>query len=137
MKVGNFGDNSNDKRKLDVIGRDVILKNNDGKFFLWNVLVFGKRKLVIIGNVIYYGKKFFFSLLKMIEYSSNKILLVSSSDKVVGGNGNWMIFNDFVFVVDSNKMVFKIKYDLNESFLIVNCLNVVLKGVVNVLKNNV
>lgn len=137
MKVGNFGDNSNDKRKLDVRGRDVILKNNDGKFFLWNVLVFGKRKLVIIGNVIYYGKKFFFSLLKMIEYSSNKILLVSSSDKVVGGNGNWMIFNDFVFVVDSNKMIFKIKYDLNESFLIVYCLNVVLKGVVNVLKNNV
>lgn len=137
MKVGNFGDNSNDKRKLDVIGRDVILKNNDGKFFLWNMLVFGKRKLVIIGNVIYYGKKFFFSLLKMIEYSSNKILLVSSSDKVVGGNGNWMIFNDFVFVVDSNKMIFKIKYDLNESFLIVYCLNVVLKGVVNVLKNNV
>lgn len=137
MKVGNFGDNSNDKRKLDVIGRDVILKNNDGKFFLWNVLVFGKRKLVIIGNVIYYGKKFFFSLLKMIEYSSNKILLVSSSDKVVGGNGNWMIFNDFVFVVDSNKMIFKIKYDLNESFLIVYCLKVVLKGVVNVLKNNV
>lgn len=137
MKVGNFGDNSNDKRKLDVIGRDVILKNNDGKFFLWNVLVFGKRKLVIIGNVIYYGKKFFFSLLKMMEYSSNKILLVSSNDKVVGGNGNWMIFNDFVFVVDSNKMIFKIKYDLNESFLIVNCLNVVLKGVVNVLKNNV
>lgn len=137
MKVGNFGDNSNDKRKLDVIGRDVILKNNDGKFFLWNVLVFGKRKLVIIGNVIYYGKKFFFSLLKMMEYSSNKILLVSSSDKVVGGNGNWMIFNDFVFVVDSNKMIFKIKYDLNESFLIVYCLKVVLKGVVNVLKNNV
>lgn len=137
MKVGNFGDNSNDKRKPDAIGRDVIPKNNDGKLSPRNASAFGKRKPVIIGNATHHGKKLFSSPPKMIEYSSNKTSLVSSSDKVAGGNGNRTTFNDSVPAADSNKTTFKTKHDLNESLPIVHRPKAASKGAVNALKNNV
>lgn len=73
----------------------------------------------------------------MMEYSSNKTSLVSSSDKVAAGSGNRTTFNDSVPAADSNKTTFKTKHDLNESLPIVHRPNAASKGAVNALKNNV
>ena len=135
MKVGN---NSNDKRKADVRGRDVIPQiNNDGKLSHQNASAFGKRKPWIIGNVTHHGKIHFSSPPKIMEYTSKKTSLVSSRDKVADGKGNRTTMNDSVPAGESKKTTFKTKHDLNESLPIVHRPNAALMGAVNTLKDNV
>ena len=138
MKVGDFRDMSNVKRKPNVRGRDVIPQVNiDGKLSRQNVSAFGNSKPGIIGNATHHGKKRFSSPRKMMENSSKKTSLVSSRDKVAGGNENQKTFNDSVSAGGNTKTTFKTKHDLKQSLPIVHGPNTTSKGAVNALKNNV
>ena len=138
MKVGNFRDISNDKRKPNVRGRDVIPQvNNDGKLSRQNASASGNRKPAIIGNATHHGKKRFSSPRKMMENSTKNTSLVSSRDKVAAGNGDQKTFNDSVPAGDNTKTTFKAKHDLKQSLPIVHRSNATSMGAVNALKNNV
>lgn len=136
MKVGNFRNKSNDEKKQNVRGRDVIPRINNDKLSRQNASAFGKRKLAIIGNTTHHGNKLSSSPPRMMGNSSKKTSLVSSRDKVAGGNGNRKTSNDSVPATNNKKTTFKTKHNLKGSLPTVHP-NSTSMGAVNALKINV
>lgn len=133
MKAGSFRDKSNDKRKPNARGRDVIPRIKNDKPSRQNVSSVGKRKSVIIGNATHHGNEPSSSR----QSSGQNTSLVTSTDKAADGNGNRKTYNDPVHALDKNKTTFKIKHDLKESLPIVHRPNATSMGVVNALKRYV
>ena len=130
MKAGNFRDKSNDNRKPNAQGRDVIPRIKNDKPSRQNVSAVGS---VIIRNATHHGNEPSSSR----QSSGQSTSLVTSTDKAAEGNGNRKTYNDTVPASDKKKTTFKIKHDLKESLPIVHRPNATSMGVVNALKRYV
>ena len=135
MKVGNFRNKSNDERKQNVRGRDVIPRISNDKLSHQNASAH-KRKPAIIGNTTHHGNNLSSSPPRMMGNSSTKASLVSSRDKVPGEKGNRKTSNNSVPSADNKKTTFKTKHDFKGSPPTVHHSNATSMGAFNALKIN-
>lgn len=136
IKVGNFRNKSNDERKQNVRGRDVIPRISNDKLPSQNASAH-ERKPTIIGNTAHHGNKLSSSPPRMMGNSSTKTSLVSSRDKVAGGKGNRKTSNNSVPAADNKKTTFNTKHDFRGGYPTVHRSIATSMGAVNALKINI